>query len=67
MSCGPINLLGYFHFPRAYVFFVLPLDDRFAPRFADNAKRFHGPRNRFVFHAGMGHVPTDVAPDASED
>ncbi|MGD9885792.1 MAG: arylsulfatase [Reyranella sp.] len=42
---------------------VLPLDDRFAPRFADNAKRFHGPRSRFVFHAGMGHVPTDVAPD----
>src|SRR5262249_17035486 len=37
--------------------------DRFAPRFADNAKRFHGARNRFVFHAGMGHVPTDVAPD----
>ena len=42
---------------------VLPLDDRFEPRFADNAKRFHGPRKRFVFHAGMGHVPTDVAPD----
>ena len=42
---------------------VLPLDDRFAPRFAENAKRFHGARNRFVFHAGMGHVPTDVAPD----
>jgi hypothetical protein len=42
---------------------VLPLDDRFAPRFADNAKRFHGPRTKFVFHAGMGHVPTDVAPD----
>ena len=42
---------------------VLPLDDRFAARFADNAKRFHGPRKRFVFHAGMGHVPTDVAPD----
>ena len=42
---------------------VLPLDDRFAPRFGDNAKRFHGPRKRFVFHAGMGHVPTDVAPD----
>jgi hypothetical protein len=42
---------------------VLPLDDRFAPRFADNAARFHGPRKRFVFHAGMGHVPTDVAPD----
>jgi arylsulfatase len=42
---------------------VLPLDDRFQQRFADNAKRFHGPRKRFVFHAGMGHVPTDVAPD----
>jgi arylsulfatase A-like enzyme len=42
---------------------VLPLDDRFAPRFADNAKRFHGSRKHFVFHAGMGHVPTDVAPD----
>jgi arylsulfatase A-like enzyme len=42
---------------------VLPLDDRFGPRFADNAKRFHGPRKRFVFYAGMGHVPTDVAPD----
>jgi hypothetical protein len=42
---------------------VLPLDDRFAPRFADNAKRFHGPRKHFVFHAGMGHVPTEVAPD----
>jgi hypothetical protein len=42
---------------------VLPLDDRFAPRFADNAKRFHGPRKRFVFHTGMGHLPTDVAPD----
>ena len=42
---------------------MLPLDDRFAPRFAENARRFHGPRKRFVFHAGMGHVPTDVAPD----
>ena len=42
---------------------VLPLDDRFAPRFADNARRYHGPRDRFVFHAGMGHLPTDVAPD----
>ena len=42
---------------------VLPLDDRFAPRFAENAARFHGPRTRFVFHAGMGHLPTDVAPD----
>ncbi len=42
---------------------VLPLDDRFAPRFAENATRAHGHRKRFVFHAGMGHVPTDVAPD----
>jgi arylsulfatase A-like enzyme len=42
---------------------VLPLDDRFGPRFAANAARVQGDRKRFVFHAGMGHVPTDVAPD----
>jgi hypothetical protein len=42
---------------------VLPLDDRFGPRFAENAARFHGPRKHFTFHAGMGHLPTDVAPD----
>lgn len=42
---------------------VLPLDDRFGPRFAENAARFHGTRKNFVFHNGMGHVPTDVAPD----
>jgi arylsulfatase len=42
---------------------VLPLDDRFGPRFAENAARFHGARTHFTFHAGMGHVPTDVAPD----
>src|SRR6185295_12472638 len=42
---------------------VLPLDDRFGPRFAENAARFHSARNKFTFHAGMGHVPTDVAPD----
>ncbi|RED32029.1 arylsulfatase [Rhodopseudomonas thermotolerans] len=42
---------------------VLPLDDRFGPRFAENAARFHGARKNFVFHRGMGHVPTDVAPD----
>ena len=42
---------------------VLPLDDRFGPRFADNARRYHGPRDHFVFHAGMGHLPTDIAPD----
>jgi arylsulfatase A-like enzyme len=42
---------------------VLPLDDRFGPRFAENAARFQGARSHFTFHAGMGHVPTDVAPD----
>jgi arylsulfatase len=42
---------------------VLPLDDRFGPRFAENAARFHGARRSFTFHRGMGHVPTDVAPD----
>ena len=42
---------------------VLPLDDRFAPRFAENAERLQGSRREFVFHAGMGHVPSDVAPD----
>ena len=42
---------------------VLPLDDRFGPRFAENAARTQGHRRQFVFHAGMGHVPTDVAPD----
>lgn len=42
---------------------VLPLDDRFAPRFAENAARVSGARKRFVFHAGMGHLPTEVAPD----
>lgn len=42
---------------------VLPLDDRFAARFAENAARFQGARTNFVFHAGMGHLPTDVAPD----
>ncbi len=42
---------------------VLPLDDRFRERFVVNANRFHGARRRYVFHAGMGHLPTDVAPD----
>ena len=27
------------------------------------AARFHGARNKFTFHAGMGHAPTDAAPD----
>jgi arylsulfatase len=42
---------------------VLPLDDRFRERFVVNANRFHGARKRYIFHAGMGHVPTDLAPD----
>lgn len=42
---------------------VLPLDDRFGQRFADNAARILGGRRRFVFHRGVGHVPTDLAPD----
>jgi hypothetical protein len=41
---------------------VLPLDDRFGPRFAANGRRRRATR-QFVFHAGMGHLPTDVAPD----
>lgn len=42
---------------------VLPLDDRFAERFAEEGERHHGTRTRYEFWAGMGHVPTDVAPD----
>jgi arylsulfatase len=42
---------------------VLPLDDRFRQRFAENASRVHGARHRYVFHAGVGRVPTEVAPD----
>ena len=42
---------------------VLPLDDRFAARFAENGRRVQGGRTHFVMHAGMGHLPTDVAPD----
>ena len=42
---------------------VLPLDDRFAERFAENAARVHGDRMHYEFWAGMGHLPTDVAPD----
>ena len=43
---------------------VLPLDDhRFRERFVVNASRHHGARKRYVFHAGMGHLPSEVAPD----
>ncbi len=41
---------------------VLPLDDRFGPRFAENAARTHH-RRQFIFHKGVGHIPTEVAPD----
>ncbi len=42
---------------------VLPLDDRFALRFAETAERHRGGRTKYEFWAGMGHLPTDVAPD----
>ncbi len=41
---------------------VLPLDDRFGLRFLDSAAR-NAARRQFVFHRGVGHVPTDAAPD----
>ena len=42
---------------------VLPLDDRFRERFVENAERFHRHRRSYVLHAGIGHVPTEIAPD----
>jgi arylsulfatase A-like enzyme len=42
---------------------VLPLDDRFRERFVMNAHRVHSARKRYVFHGGMGHLPTEIAPD----
>lgn len=42
---------------------VLPLDDRFGERVAGNAARHTGARTRFTFWSGMGHVPSEVAPD----
>ena len=42
---------------------VLPLDDRFAERFAENGARAHAGRRRYDMWAGMGHIPSDVAPD----
>ena len=42
---------------------VLPLDDRFAPRFAENAERHRGDRTHYTFWPSMGHLPSDVAPD----
>ncbi len=42
---------------------VLPLDDRFAERFAENAERHRGERTHYTFWNGMGHLPSEVAPD----
>lgn len=42
---------------------VLPLDDAFAQRFAANAERFRAGRTRYTFWRGMGHIPSEVAPD----
>ena len=42
---------------------VLPLDDRFGQRFAENAARHQPSGQTFTFWAGMGHLPTDCAPD----
>ena len=42
---------------------VLPLDDRFGERFAENAARHTGNRRIYTFWAGMGHLPSDIAPD----
>lgn len=42
---------------------VLPLDDRFGQRFAENAARVHGARTHYEFWSGMGHLASDVAPD----
>ena len=42
---------------------VLPLDDRFRARFAENAADSTDRARTTCFHAGMGHVPTEVAPD----
>ena len=48
---------------QAQMYQVLPLDDRFAERFAENAERHLGNRKVFTFWKGMGHLPSDVAPD----
>ena len=42
---------------------VLPLDDSFASRFAENAERHRAGRTNYVFWDGVGHVPSEVAPD----
>ncbi len=48
---------------QARAYRVLPLDDRFGARFAENAERHRGDRTRYELWRGMGHLPSDVAPD----
>ncbi len=42
---------------------VLPLDDTFGERFAENAERHRAGRTHYTFWNGVGHVPSEVAPD----
>src|SRR3546814_684676 len=42
---------------------VLPLDDRFAERFAENAERHRAARTPYEMWAGLGPAPTQAAPD----
>jgi len=62
VSAGELKAMIAEWWRQAEVHKVLPLDDRFGPRFAENAARTHH-RRQFVFHAGVGHIPTEVAPD----
>lgn len=58
-----LNRLLDLWWEQAQMYQVLPLDDRFAERFAENAERHLGNRKGFTFWKGMGHLPSDVAPD----
>ena len=60
---GRLKAMTELWWEQATSFQVLPLDDRFAERFAENAARHLGQRTSFTFWAGMGHLPSDVAPD----
>lgn len=63
VESGRLEALKNIWWQEAEKYKVLPLDDRFGQRFADNARRILGSRRKFVFHKGVGHVPTDLAPD----
>ena len=60
---GRLKAMTELWWEQATSYQVLPLDDRFAERFAENAARHLGQRTSFTFWAGMGHLPSDVAPD----